>query len=290
MGKILSLQKISLKNHPEIQEDMIQKYIFDNPKVLGLGELIPIQREKVQPSGGRLDILMGSADNESRYEIEIQLGATDPSHIIRTLEYWDLERKRYPQYDHCAVIIAEEITGRFMNVINLFNGAIPLIALQVSAYKLGEDISITFTKVIDRITYGSDEEEKYEATDRAYWEKRSTKKLMDDVDLIFDDLQQYVKGYELKYNKYYIGLAKNGIANNFISFKPVKTYMYISFRAKEDEEFSSSFEEAGLEATYWTKSRTCQVKINGYEDYKRNEALFSKCVEAAMDYFNLNEM
>jgi len=44
------------------------------------------------------------------YEIEIQLGSTDESHIIRTIEYWDIERKRYPQYDHTAVIIAEDIT------------------------------------------------------------------------------------------------------------------------------------------------------------------------------------
>ena len=26
--------------------------------------------------------------------------------------YWDIEKKRYPQYDHCAVIIAEDITDR----------------------------------------------------------------------------------------------------------------------------------------------------------------------------------
>ena len=49
-----------------------------------------------------------------------QLGKTDESHIIRTIEYWDIERKRYPQYDHTAVIVAEEITSRFLNVIGLF--------------------------------------------------------------------------------------------------------------------------------------------------------------------------
>ena len=25
------------------------------------------------------------------YETDVQLGATDPSHIIRTIEYWDIE-------------------------------------------------------------------------------------------------------------------------------------------------------------------------------------------------------
>ena len=47
------------------------------------------------------------------------------SHIIRTIEYWDIERKRYPQYEHCAVLVAEDITSRFLNVISLFNGTIP---------------------------------------------------------------------------------------------------------------------------------------------------------------------
>ena len=39
--------------------------------------------------------------------------ATDESHIIRTIEYWDIERKRYRQYDHTAVIVAEDITSGF---------------------------------------------------------------------------------------------------------------------------------------------------------------------------------
>jgi len=84
-------------------------------------------KERIQSSAGRLDLLLQDPDTLKRYEVEIQLGATDESHIIRTIEYWDIERKRYPQYEHAAVIVAEEITSRFLNVIQLFNGAIPLI-------------------------------------------------------------------------------------------------------------------------------------------------------------------
>ena len=58
MPNLITLQPVSLKNHPDIKEDLIQKYIYDNPDVLGLGELLPIQRERVQPSGGRIDILL----------------------------------------------------------------------------------------------------------------------------------------------------------------------------------------------------------------------------------------
>jgi hypothetical protein len=41
------------------------------------------------------------------------LGELDPSHIIRAIEYWDIERIRFPKRIHRAVIIAEEITSRF---------------------------------------------------------------------------------------------------------------------------------------------------------------------------------
>ncbi len=72
----------------------------------------------------------------------MQLGSTDESHIIRTIEYWDIERKRYPQYDHCAVPIAEDITSRFLNVVSLFNGMTPVVAIQLQALTIGENITL----------------------------------------------------------------------------------------------------------------------------------------------------
>lgn len=65
-----------------------------------------------------------------------------------------------------------------MNVISLFNGTIPLIAMQVSAFKNGDDISLVFTKVIDRVTLENDEDDIVEPTDRNYWENRSTSKML----------------------------------------------------------------------------------------------------------------
>ena len=44
-----------------------------------------------------MDLLLQDADDNDRYEVEIELGTTDESRIIRTIEYWDIERKRYPQ-------------------------------------------------------------------------------------------------------------------------------------------------------------------------------------------------
>lgn len=58
-----------------------------------------------------------------------------------------------------AVIVAEEITARSFNVISLFNGFIPIIAIQVSAIEMGEAVTLVFTTVLDRTTLGAEEDE-----------------------------------------------------------------------------------------------------------------------------------
>ena len=150
--KLIKLEKVDLKRHPSLNESWLQDIIANEPSILGLGDLDLKDKERIQPNAGRLDLLLQDTDLNKRYEVEIQLGKTDESHIIRTIEYWDIERKRYPQYEHCAVIVAEEITSRFLNVISLFNGHIPLIALQISAYQIKDEIFITFTKILDEIS------------------------------------------------------------------------------------------------------------------------------------------
>ena len=40
-----------------------------------------------------------------------------------------LERRRYPHFEHVAVLVAEDITNRFHNVIGLFSGSVPIIAV-----------------------------------------------------------------------------------------------------------------------------------------------------------------
>src|SRR6266853_2908155 len=137
-------ERLSLKLHPDLDEKWIQELIANDPSIIGLGELELRQKERIQPRAGRLDLLLQDSDTKRRYEVELQLGATDETHIIRTIEYWDIERKRYPQYDHCAVLIAEDITSRFLNVIALFNGSVPLIAIQMQALRVAGKLTLVF--------------------------------------------------------------------------------------------------------------------------------------------------
>src|SRR5438270_9376662 len=97
-------------------------------------------------------MMLTDADAEStlRYEVEIMLGPTDPSHIIRCIEYWDIERRRYPAYDHVAVLVAEDITSRFLNVMSLLAGTIPFVAIQLNALRVSDAIILDFVTVLDQ--------------------------------------------------------------------------------------------------------------------------------------------
>ena len=188
--EFFKFEKVSLKGHSEINEKWVQDRIAEDPSILGLGDIILKDKERIQPRAGRLDLLFQDSESNLRYEVEIQLGRTDESHIIRTIEYWDIERKRYPQYDHVAVIVAEDITSRFMNVISLFNGYIPIIAIQMNALKDGNRISLVFTNVLDQISLGlPDDDDGEEPTDRNYWIKRGTQKTV----AIADDMLNIIK-------------------------------------------------------------------------------------------------
>jgi len=250
MSNLFKPEKISLLNHPTIKESHIQNFIAENPSILNLGDLIIKDKERSQPSAGRLDLLLQDPDTSRRYEVEIQLGRTDESHIIRTLEYWDIERKRYPQYDHCSIIIAEDITSRFLNVINLFNGSIPIIAIQIGAYKFGDDIGLVFTKVLDELTLGlvDEDESSGEVKDRNYWISRGTEETVKIADNLLNIINEISNdNYELKYNNFYIGLIKDGQVNNFVIFRPQKSALRLELRINYSDDIKDKIENSGLD-------------------------------------------
>lgn len=245
----VKFEKISIKGHPTLDEKWVQERIAEDPTILGLGDLILKDKERIQPHAGRLDLLLQDAESNHRYEVEVQLGATDESHIIRTIEYWDIERRRYRQYDHTAVIVAEDITSRFLNVIGLFNGVIPLVAVQMSALIYGDKVSIVCTTVLDQMRPGmvDEDEEVQEVTDRTYWENRGTKSTVAMVDELLEILKSFDSGLELKYNKFYIGLAKDGRPSNFVIFRPKKAFLRFEPKLNRSEQTQERLETAGLD-------------------------------------------
>jgi len=272
MAKISRLKKISLKNHPDVSESYIQNQIIEDPTILNLGELIVRDKERKQPGAGRIDLLLEEVDSNRRYEVELQLGKSDESHIIRTIEYWDIERRRYPQYDHVAMIIAEDITSRFLNVIQLLNGNIPIVALQLEAFQLENEIGLSFTKIVDELNYGliDEDEDNKISTDRNYWVNKAAKKTIKLTDQIFELIKEIDEELDLKYNKHYIGLVKNNKANNFVKFRPRKKYVGVNVSLDKSEEIDEMIEKVGIEVLdYNNKYGTYRLQIF-QEDIKEN--------------------
>jgi Domain of unknown function (DUF5655) len=282
--KYVKPERIYLKNHSEFGERWVQERIAEDPSLLGLGDLVLKDKERRQPRRGRLDLLLQDPESYERYEVEIQLGKTDEAHIIRTIEYWDEERKRYPQYDHFAVIVAEDITSRFLNVINLFNGQIPLIALQMSALRIEDRISLIFTTVIDVQLLGlvDEDEEVQVPADRAYWENRASKATLSLADKLLEMLQEWDDQLSLNYRKGHIGLARNGRPNNFVAFIPRKDWLTLYSKLERSDELEAQIEDSDIDWKYDSRYRQYQLQL-GKESFKEHVTLLRGLLREAYE-------
>ena len=239
--------QVPIKGHAVLTERWLQSTIEDDPSLLGFGDVRVTAREKTLPGRGRLDLVLIDDDRDVRYEVEIQLGATDESHIIRTLEYWDIEKRRYPHSEHVAVIVAEEITERFFNVISLFNRFIPIVALRVVAIDLGDDrVTLIFTKVLDHYTKATDDEELGVITDREYWEGQSKPEIMALMDDLLTVVHQTDPSVQLNYNQQYVGLMNDRRATNYVSFVPKKTQLNVWIKLPQTDSYTSMIDDEGL--------------------------------------------
>lgn len=226
-------KKVFIRNAGK-DEFWLQDLIYKNPSILGLGDLQALSKEKKQSSGGRLDILLKDSSDNAMYEVEIMLGETDPSHIIRTIEYWDNEKRKYPQRQHFAVLIAESFERRYFNVVQLLSLNIPMIAIQADLLETNNEYILNFTKVLDVYEEPSDEEEVKPVTESTWlkkseWTLNIAKKFLD-----------YLPNENIKLNftQSYISLIING-RNAYYFDKRTQPTSLFWFNVKDDEKAES---------------------------------------------------
>jgi hypothetical protein len=248
-----------------LDEKWLQAKILDDTSLLGLGELEVFSRERRQPTGGKIDFLLYSESADTYYEVEVMLGTLDESHIIRTIEYWDIERQRRPGADHRAVIVAEKITSRFFNVLRLLNRSVPMIAVQLGAFKLDEDNIALHCVTVLNVT--EDAPEAYvaeeEQADRRHWEKKSDLASLAVMDKIVAAMRN--AGYEVRltYNKNHISLGSTG--NYYCFFHPRKGPGFCHFDVRLDpeerDEWLNKLQQGGAEASP-KKSQWISLSVN----------------------------
>ena len=275
-----------LRGHPEFTEKWLQSLIAEDPSILGLGDIVLVERERRQHKAGRLDLLLSDPDADKRYEVELMLGQTDEGHIIRCIEYWDIERRRYPGYDHVAVIVAEDITSRFLNVLSLFTGSIPLIALQLSAMRIDDKVALNFVRVLDSTDLRRDDEIDLIPTDRSYWNNRATPQTVEMADALLNVINEKAEPkQQLNYNKYYIGLNDGTRSRNFVHFRPKKKFTHVLVEIADKDGWAERLEEAGLAAT--TTGRYLRVTVSPKELPKQRE-LLKELIHKAVEEFHVD--
>jgi len=265
-------------------EYWLQDQICENPNWLGLGELETIDREKKQSSGGRLDILLKDPEDDTMYEVEIMLGETDESHIIRTIEYWDNERRRWPQRQHFAVLVAEHINRRFFNVIHLLSNNIPIIAIQASLIEVHGKQSLFFSKILD--TYEEIDDgtgENNLKIKREDWEKKS-KWTLETMDYILNLFSGIFTGSNLNYVNSYISIMYSGL-NYFWLRKRSNNKSLLGFR-KKDETKEKIIELLDENKISYTEKRKSFALIIDKELIEKNQEVFIKIAEIVKDNKN----
>jgi hypothetical protein len=169
----------------------------------------------------------------------------------------------------------------------LFNGVIPLAAIQMNAIKFEDLVTLVCTTVLDQRVPGSlveDEEEK-EVTDRSYWEKRGTRETVRMADDVLKIIKTFDQAFELKYNKFYIGLARDGEPCNFVIFRAQKQALRMEPRLQRDDAIETKLNEAGLDVMdYSTRNGRYRIRLAKGDIDKHAELLTEILAQACRDF------
>jgi len=196
------------------------------------------------------------------YEVEIMLGETDETHIIRTIEYWDNEKRKWPQRQHFAVLVAERINRRFFNVIHLLSNAIPMIAIQVSMLSAHGRKSLSFTKVLD--TYEEIDDGVSVQQDRIYtrddW-ARKAKWTLETADALANATSSVFGETVLNYLKAYVAITVSG--NNYMWLqRRTRPKSFLLFRIAQSLQDEAAAILDAKNITYVRKTKTIRLIID----------------------------
>jgi hypothetical protein len=272
-GQIELAQAVSIRESG-FDEFWLRDQIYENPTCLGLGELHALDKERRQSSGGRLDVLLKDPEDDTMYEVEVMLGTTDETHIIRTIEYWDNEKRRWPQRQHFAVLVAEHINRRFFNVIQLLSHSIPMIAVQVSLIQTNGGKSLFFTKILDtfeEIDDGDGPTGGDKIYNRDYW-MNDARWTVETAETLLSSTQDIFKEPTLNFVKFYVAISVSG--NNFFWLKKRSSpKSLLQFRMAESLQDEAASLLDGNNISYVKKPREFRITIDKDMIEKNKQAL-----------------
>lgn len=270
-------------------ESNLRDWLNEKPSRLGLGE-IKIRKIEVQHStklGGRLDILAYKADIDTFYEIEIMLGEADADHGFRCLDYWARERLERPNAKHVAVLVAENLSGRYKTVIETLPNFMPFIGIELRVLVLNDasNSATIFPFIVaqpdDLIRGSSDDPAKGEHTDesdngeriesvsgkeralrdRAWWDENSSVGYLETVDTLISSCARHCGPSTVDYTaSSYVSLKKGRRCWLPMWFRKNGVYVYLpggpggAVDAPSDffQVVANVLQDIGLDAPAWS--------------------------------------
>ena len=125
-------------------EHTLAERIHEDPAVLGLGDL---DLKRASWRSRQISLLLASPAESVLFVVELQLGPTDDRHVVRVVDRWLTERKRQRTKRCSAVLVAEEIAPRYVNILKIISRAVPLLALQMEPSACTEGTTLRFRPV-----------------------------------------------------------------------------------------------------------------------------------------------
>lgn len=257
-----------------LDEAWLQKWITERPSRLGLGDFTIKKAELIhyKNKGGRLDILGYQGNLDTYYEIEVVLGECDADHGFRTLDYWARERARHPNSRHYAVLVAEDLSGRYKTVIETLPQFMPFIGIELRVLRLQHDqeIATVETSIVaqpdDLIIEANDEpgpggETLVQPRDREWWTSHSTGAFMATTEALSKYCIDQIGPSRIDYSaQSYISLKKG--RRCWLPMWPRSTGVYVYIPGGEGgaedapsdffKRVSEKLEIAGMEEPSWT--------------------------------------
>ena len=137
MIKYLDNKLVSLRETGN-DEKWLHRWITEKPERLGIGsfEVVAQELHQYKNKGGILDILGYNKPTNTYFEIEVMLGECDSDHGFRTLDYWARERAKNPNSLHFAVLVAEDLQGRYKTLIETLPQFLPFIGIEIQTLQL----------------------------------------------------------------------------------------------------------------------------------------------------------
>ena len=163
-------------------------------------------------------------------------------------KFWQFDFLIDDHWGKYSVIVRARLNTAFMPV---FQNDTQLVLRTDSGCETGQvfgDLSCECYDQLHLALKKLDEDEKVaEVTDRTYWVEKGSEKTVKMADTILEWANEIEPGYELKYNKFYISLAKDERPRNFITVRPQRSRLRIDFKAPFSEDNQKLIKESDLE-------------------------------------------